>query len=266
MSDFTIGPAVQRLLDRLDAIAASLAQKDGTLALLGLGSVGLDIARADRYSDLDFFVVAEPSTVHRLRDQLAWLSAVNPLVFAHRNTADGWKILFEDGIFAEFAVFSQEQLPHIPFQAGRLVWARAGFDTNVLAPIRQADQTNVAWAVVEALTCLYVGLGRFWRGERLAAQRMIQGNALDLVLKIMRVDEHAGPGADPFDPSRRVEQIWPDRREWLKQACAGYGYSLEAAQILLTELRRFGPLPSALVAAIEALLHAPTLKDDDAAF
>lgn len=266
MSDPTIGPAVQRLLDRLDAIATSLKAESGALALLGLGSVGLDVARADRFSDLDFFAIAEPETARALREDLSWLSSIQPLTFAHRNTADGWKILFEDGIFAEFAVFAPEQLPHIPYQAGRLIWVQSGFDPNLLAPTRSANSVDITWAVSEALTCLYVGLGRFWRGERLAAQRMIQGNVLDLVLKIMLASDQSGQGADPFNPSRRVEQIWPDRRAWLEQACAGYGHCLEAAQILLNELTRFGPLPSGMVDAIEALFHAPSLKDDDAAF
>jgi len=266
MSDPTIGSAVQRLLDRLEAIAASLALQPGSLALLGLGSVGLEVARADRYSDLDFFVIAEPQAAIALREDLGWLSSIQPLSFRHRNTADGWKVLFDDGIFCEFAVFSPEQLPLIPFQAGRVIWARDDFDTSILIPTRQADQTDIAWAVSEALTCLYVGLGRLRRGEKLAAQRLIQGSALDLVLTIMLADGSVEQGADPFNPSRRVEQIWPERGNWLKHACAGYGQSLEAGQILLTELVRFGPLPSGLVAAIEALLHAPAMKDDEAAF
>ena len=266
MSDSTIGPSVQRLLDRMDAIAARLKTETGALALLGLGSVGLDTGRADRFSDLDFFVIAETQTAIALREDLGWLSSIRPLTFRHRNTADGWKVLFDDGIFAEFAVFSPEQLPQIPFQAGRVVWARDDFDPSILVPTRHADTTEIAWAVSEALTCLYVGLGRFRRGEILAAQRLIQGSALDLVLKIMLADGSSGQGADPFNPSRRVEQIWPERGDWLRQACAGYGHSLEAAQILLTELAHFGPLPSALVAAIEALLHAPDMKDDHAAF
>lgn len=264
MTDPTIGPAVQRLLDRLDAIAASLAQQDGALALLGLGSVGLDIARADRFSDLDFFAIAEPKSAIALREDLNWLSSVKPLSFAHRNTPDGWKVLFEDGIFAEFAVFSPKQLPQIPFQAGRLVWAHLGFEVNLVAPMRYAEPMDRAWGISEALTCILVGLGRFHRGEVLAAQRLIQGSALDLVLAMLHAQLAAEQGGDPFNPSRRVERIWPDRREWLKQACDGYGHSLEAAQIILTELTRLGPLPSALVAAIEALLQVPDLKDNHA--
>lgn len=265
MSEPTIGLAVQRLLDRLDAIATSLNTQSGALALLGLGSVGLNVDRADHFSGLDFFVIAEPSSVGPLRDDLNWLSSVQPLAFAHKNTLDGWKILFDDGIFAEFAVFSPGQLPNIPFQEGRLVWARADFDPSLGAPTRHAELIDPTWVISEALTRLFVGLGRYRRGEALAAQRLIQGSALDLVLKAMQALDGAAIAADPFNPSRRVEQLWPCRIDWLRQACASYGHSIEAARVLLSELSRIGLLPTALVTAIELLLHEPDLKDEYAA-
>ena len=265
MSDRTIGPAVQHLLGRLDAIGTCLERQKGALALLGLGSVGLDVWRADRFSDLDFFVIAEAETAVWLREDLSWLSSVETLSFAHRNTADGWKVLFADGIFGEFAVFAPEQLPNIPFQAGRLIWSREGFDVKTLKPSRQIEPIDITWTLSEALTCIYVGLCRFRRGEVLASHRMIQGHALDLVLNLMWSSIEGEQRGDPFNSSRRAELIWPDRRAWLRQVCAGYDQSVEAAQILLTELDRFGPLPKPLLTAIEALLAAPDLKDEDAA-
>jgi hypothetical protein len=45
----------QHLLARLDAIGESLARSGHALALLSLGSVVLETARIDAYSDLDFF-------------------------------------------------------------------------------------------------------------------------------------------------------------------------------------------------------------------
>jgi hypothetical protein len=262
MSEPTIGLTVQRLLDRLDAIAASLNTHSGALALLGLGSVRLSVDRADRFYDLDFFVIAEASSVGPLRDDLNWLSSVQPLAFTHKNTLDSCKILFKDGIFAEFAVFSPRQLSNIPFQEGRLVWARTDFDPNLGVPTRHAEPIDPTSTISEALTCLFVGLGRYRRGELLAAQRLIQGSALYLVLKAKQALHGAAIAADPFNSSRRVEQLWPDRIDWLRQACAGSGHSIEAAQVLLSELSRIGPLPTALVTAIELLLHEPDLKDE----
>ena len=123
-----------------------------------------------------------------------------------------------------------------------------------------------ALTVSEALTCLDVGFGRDRRGEVLAAaQRLRRGSALAHVLTFMHALAGGEASADPFNPSRRVEQTLPDRSDWLNEVSSGYGHSLEAAHLLLTELQRFEPLPTALVVAIEALIHAPDLKDHHAA-
>ncbi len=58
----------QSLLKRLDEIGLSLERSGHGLALLGLGSVGLELDRIDAYSDLDFFAIVEAGLqtgVHR---------------------------------------------------------------------------------------------------------------------------------------------------------------------------------------------------------
>jgi hypothetical protein len=47
------------LLYRLDEIGKSLEKSGHALALIGLGSVGLELERLDQYSDLDFFVIVQ---------------------------------------------------------------------------------------------------------------------------------------------------------------------------------------------------------------
>jgi hypothetical protein len=56
----------ERLLLGLDGIAASLASRPQALALLALGSCGVEVARLDRFSDLDFFVIVEEPAEVRL--------------------------------------------------------------------------------------------------------------------------------------------------------------------------------------------------------
>src|ERR1044071_2148218 len=94
----------QQLLARLDAIGQSLSATGQALALLGLGSVGTETSRLDQYSDLDFFAIVKPDTKSRFMDRLDWLEVVNPLAYFFQNTVDGYKALFEDGIFCEFAI------------------------------------------------------------------------------------------------------------------------------------------------------------------
>src|SRR5690349_11538962 len=112
----------QQLLLRLDAIGASLKASGNALALLGLGSVGTETARLDAYSDLDFFAIVREGFKAQYIDNLDWLSSINPIAYAFRNTVDGYKLLFEDSIFCEFAVFEPPEMAHIPFSAGRIVW------------------------------------------------------------------------------------------------------------------------------------------------
>ena len=75
----------------------------------GLGRA--ELGRLDDYSDLDFFVVVEPGHKLNFIQQLDWLTVPALIAYAFRNTTDGYKVLYEDGVFCEFA-------------AGRIVWKR----------------------------------------------------------------------------------------------------------------------------------------------
>ncbi len=108
------------LLKRLDNIGQSLKQSGHGLALIGLGSVGLELDRLDAYSDLDFFAIVEAGYKHAYLEDLSWLSVLSPIAFCFRNTKDGFKLLFADGVFCEFAVFEPKELESIPFAPGRV--------------------------------------------------------------------------------------------------------------------------------------------------
>ena len=98
------------LLERLDAIAASLRDTGKGLAVLALGSSGLESDRMDAYSDLDFFAIVKTGRKPLLVGDLGWLERVAPIGYAYRNTPDGHKVLFADGVFCEFAVFEPGEL------------------------------------------------------------------------------------------------------------------------------------------------------------
>lgn len=124
------------LLARLDLVAAGLEASGRALALLGLGSVGAELDRADRFSDLDFFVVARPGQVEALLDDLSWLGS--GLVHAFRNTPDGFKVLFAGGVFGEFAVFDETALRGAAFVNARVVWRAPDAPTDLpLHPARR---------------------------------------------------------------------------------------------------------------------------------
>ena len=125
----------ERLIDRLQAIAQSIRETNRGLALLALGSCGLERDRLDEFSDLDFFVIVEDGYKEEFINCLDWLSNVSRIAFSYQNTVDGHKVMFEDGIFCEFAVFERDELKNIPFSEGKIVWKKDDFDDTVCLPL-----------------------------------------------------------------------------------------------------------------------------------
>ena len=254
------------LLDRLDAIGRSLAASGQGLALVGLGSVGLDTQRLDTWSDLDFFAIVEPGHKARYLERLDWLEAAAPLAWHFQNTRDGHKALMADGVFCEFAVFEPAELDAIPFTPGRIVWKRDGVDDAIATPRRPLPEARLpdeTWIVGEALSCLLVGLMRWHRGERLAAMRMVQSHALDRLIELdaLRAQQRGerAPGADPFSRERRLERRQSSLGAELPQLAAGYERTPAAALAMLDAMQRRGALlHPAMVERIRGLAAAAT--------
>jgi hypothetical protein len=244
------------LLDRLDAIGASLARSPHALALLGLGSLGVELDRLDAYSDLDFFVIVEAGHKRTYIDDLGWLSAAHPLAYTFKNTPDGYKALFADGIFCEFAVFEPEELAAIPFAPGRAVWKRANAPDSFGQPPSQPPAPappDRDHALGEALTNLYVGLLRDKRGEILSAARFIQGYAVDRLMELAEYIEPPQPGhRDPFARERRFEQRHPALAGELGAWMQGYERNRESALAILAFLEEHFAVDAVIAAAIRA--------------
>lgn len=224
------------VLQYLGGLATRLAADPDVLALLALGSAGLHTERLDEHSDADFFVIT--AAKERLLDDPSWLG--EPLRWAHRNTPDGYVALV-GGLFCEFAVFEPSELPGIPFAPGRIVWARSGFDAAALSPAPRGASPDPEWLAAQTLTHLYVGLHRWLRGERLAAQRKVQLEAVDTLLRLLGSD-------DPFDPARRAERRldlpWGD-------LVGGYDHTPRSARTVLELLPDDrGPMRDEVVALL----------------
>lgn len=246
----------KQLLERLDAIGRSLSLRPYTLALIGLGSVGLELERLDIFSDLDFFVIVESGHREDLLNDLSWLQFGDPPAFVFRNTSDGYKCLSVDGQFAEFAVFEQPHLASIPFSPGRVVWKRADVSARLAIPELESVSApiDLDWQTDEALSNLYVGLQRFQRSERLSAMRFVQVYALDHVLAIVNSVELAAAGSqDPFSPERRVELRYPQLSALLERATGGTTATPASALAQLEFLEQRIAVNASMAAAIRAL-------------
>lgn len=234
----------QLLLSRLDSIADHLKESGHALGLLGLGSVGIERERLDNYSDLDFFVIVEAGYKKRYIEKLDWLESAHPLAWHFQNTCDGHKALMEDGILCEFAVFEPSELPRISYSPGQWIWRRDELPAALSQPENATPSANLpdeTWIVGEALSCVFVGLQRWHRGEKLSAARFVQNHAVDRLVELdaLRTNtvKHAVK-SDPFNRERRLEMRQPDLASELPMLVPGYAQTPQAALAMLAALRR----------------------------
>lgn len=259
------------LLERLQQIGLSLERSGQALALLGLGSVGIETERLDDYSDLDFFAIVQPGSKMSFINNLDWLSDIKPISYCFRNSVDGYKLLFEDGVFCEFAVFEPQELSNIPFAAGRIVWQQPDFDSACCQPgINKGSvpSGDTQWLVGEALTNLQVGMCRYQRGEKLSAMRFVQQFAVDKLVDLVQQTELAQPGlVDPFVVDRRIELRYPKFAQLLPEFMQGYNASPQSALAQLHFLALHFEINQAMKGEIERLcyLRPNHLKTEESA-
>ena len=205
-------------------------------ALIGFGSTGTDTERMDEYSDLDFLAVAKKGHKQALSENLNWLSSAAPIRYCFVDKHGAYRVFFHDGIYCEFGVCEENEVDEIPHSEGRIIWCEEDFDKNVRLPSRECEydinepDSNVA----EILTNLYVGLCRYARGEKLAANRYIQRYALDYLLECSCFMSKETPFyKDIFSMDRRYEMRFPELVPFLSSMIQGYEKCPEAALAIL---------------------------------
>ena len=246
----------QRLLERLDDLAAGFRQRGDAIAVLGLGSVGRDLERLDEHSDLDFFVVVDEGAKKRYLGELDWLE-VAPVVYSFANSVDGRKVLWADGLYAEYAVYTLDELRAGSFFGARVVWSRPDAPEGIEhagRPLSASPHDTPEYQVGEALTNLFVGLHRDLRGERLAAARLIQTHAIDRLLTFLDLTGHASrPRQDPFAVERGAETRFDPEVLPLAAMVPGYERNVEAALAILAWLEARVEVSRPLADAIREL-------------
>ena len=252
---------VKLLESRLGDIARVLESDVDGLALLGLGSAGTERARFDEWSDLDFFAIVRDASKERFLSDPSWLDRAHPVAYRFRNSPDGFKLLFADGVFAEMAVFGTNELAAIPFAAGAVIWAREGVDIAAFEPKSEAGRLRAGidpdHAAGELLTCLYVGMCRYRRGELLSAWRFVQVYCLDRVLELASVWLHPNPSfPDLYSRDRRAEARHPELVALFGEALTGYRGTPAAVLALLGWLESHTAVNPALKQAILDLIEA----------
>jgi len=248
----------ESLLQRLDEIGKSLERNGGALLLLGVGSVGIETERMDEYSDLDFFVIVKPGEKDRYINRLDWLEEVHSLAYSFKNSDVGYKILFEDGIYGEYAIFEERELANASYPEGRVVWKDPSYHNTGIAkpskPVPSKKRDSLDFPLNEALTNLYVGLGRYARGERLSATRFVQSYAVDNILSVLHLlEQEVDYFPDPFGMERRVEQRYPRFADMIGGMIQGYDRVPESALRILNFIEEVYPVNPRLSAEIRRL-------------
>ncbi len=245
----------ERLLRLLDRLGTVLAHRGDAIALLGLGSVGRDLHRLDEHSDADFFVVVDAGAETAYLREIDWLEATAPIAWSFVNSPHGRKVLFADGLFAEYAVFTLTELAGAGYPPARTIWRRADAPAGLEEPAVPLPPTPALEEQVgEAVTNLYVGLHRDLRGERLTATRFIQGYAVDrLVMILGLVGLGDGGQQDPFVVERGVERRFPATVLPLGDLVPGYDGNGRAALALLDVLERHVAVPAPIASAVREL-------------
>lgn len=245
------------LLKRLDEIAVSLKSTGDALALLGLGSIGIERERLDKYSDLDFFVIAKKGKKRRFIDNLDWLTNISEAGFFFLNTQDGYKFLYKDGIYCEFAIFEEEEMKTASYSEGAIIWKEPDFDDFICKPKKRNapwKPEDLNWAFNEALTCVYVGLGRFNRGEKLSGTRFVQSFAVDILIAASTIFEKENNDfKDEFQHERRYENRYPEIAKFLPSMIQGYEKTPESALKIVEFIEKYHAVNEFIKKAIKNL-------------
>lgn len=245
------------LIKRLETIAQSIQKTNVGLALLALGSGGLERDRLDNFSDLDFFVIVEDGYKQHFIRNLDWLARIHKISFSYQNTVDGHKVLFEDGIFCEFAIFEKDELKHIPFSEGRIIWKKDGFDETICLPLNMKEnKQDKDWYIGEILTTLYIGLGRYHRGEKLSAFFLIQHRCIEKLIMLFHQTHPISNklAVDPFNISRRFEKNHPDIGN-ISKLMLGYDKTIQSAHNIIEYLNKNYSINSFMYKNILELIH-----------
>ena len=152
-------------------------------------------------------------------------------MWSFENGPHGRKALLEEGLFAEYAVFSLADLATAGYPPGRIVWQRADAPTGLDEPTAPLPEPpSLAHQIGEAVTNLYVGLHRDLRGERLSATRFIQGYAVDRLTTVLGLlGVGSGRQQDVFAVERGVERRFTTAQLPVAELVPGYERNGNAA-------------------------------------
>ena len=209
-------------------------------SVTGLAFVGsaAEYARADEWSDHDFFVFTTDGNAEALRQNLTWLPNHDEIALFVRETEHGLKVVYLNGHVLEFAIFEDD-------------WELAGVNSYEVTLDKTHIEKRMADAQVRSipksidverefsllLAHLLIGTGRFRRGEMLSARQFINNFCLNSVVRLATQLCPAAPNSDTSvdnqNQFRRFEIRYPKLAQELEVI---QRMDLENASVALLEL------------------------------
>jgi predicted nucleotidyltransferase len=193
----------------------NLNKEESVLGLVAVGSMARQDHQPDEWSDHDFWVITHPGAQERFRREYDWLPRRGEITWAFQETEHGVKVIYQDGHLLEFAVFDTEELKIARINRYRVLLDRAQINAQMAEVAAQTEAQAVSGSDTfhagQFLTNLLVGIGRYWRGEKLSAHKFVKINAIHHLVTLL--NRHAESAqhtlADNIDPTRRFESTHP---------------------------------------------------------
>ncbi|HRF97159.1 MAG TPA: aminoglycoside 6-adenylyltransferase [Aggregatilineales bacterium] len=232
------------------------------VGLVALGSMAEQGRTPDAWSDHDFFLIVRSGTQESFRQDLSWLPDIENIILTIRETEHGLKVLYDTPHLIEFAVFDANELHGAKANDYAILLNRADIE-QIMVQISARPPKPAYNAVRDmnmVLSLLYVGAGRYARGEKLSAHAFIKHHLLHHFLPLLiNLNDANREKLDNLDPFRRFEAVYPALAEKINTALCLSPVACAKAllDVLVEETEaRISPYPAKVVAVVRAYLDS----------
>lgn len=204
----------------LARVEEELAGRDGVVGLVGMGSTA-ERDRVDEWSDHDLAVITADGTQPAFRSAAAWLPDPERIALEVHEHHGGVKVVYDDGHVVEYGIAGLGELEEWSADAYEVLLDRGDVAETMRAvaakPAPVGPDLHRDLGLVLALAL--IGVGRARRGERLSANALVRGAAVDALTRAIAasVAPLAGARPDSLDPARRFESAHP----WIAERIDG---------------------------------------------
>jgi hypothetical protein len=204
---------LRNFVEYQERLLAMVSARAEVLGLMFAGSAA-DLTRVDEHSDQDFFLIVKDGFAEPMRQNLDWLPDSDKILLSPRETDHGLKVVYASGLVLEFAIFEDSELDgHVAPLDNRVVLDKTDITPRIAQIAKKAVPKPISSETEFELflSLIQIGVGRYRRGEQIAADQHIKSYALDKLLGLIReLQPVAKTRADSLNRFRRFEFDYPN--------------------------------------------------------